>query len=144
MESCSQKKYPETKKLRQVGGVGPLVVLAYVLTLGDHKRFRRSRDVGAYVELVPKEKSSGQCRPQMRITKAGNRYLRQLLVTSAHYILNSRSEDSALRRHGLKIADRGGKNAKKRAVVAVARKLSVVLHRLWASDRDYQPLQGIV
>ncbi len=134
--------YPETALLQQPKGVGPVTSLAYVLTIDNPGRFRKSRDVGPYIGLVPKQYESGDSRPQMRITKTGDRMLRQLLVQSAHYILGPFGEDSDLRRHGLKIAARGGKNAKKRAAVAVARKLAVLLHRLWITAEEYEPLRN--
>jgi transposase len=124
------RSYPETARLTQVAGVGPLTALCYVLTLEDPARFARSRTVGAYLGLRPKQASSGERRPQLRITKAGDGMLRRLLVGSAHYILGPFGPNCALRRWGLRLAARGGKNAKKRAVVAVARKLAVLLHRL--------------
>jgi len=68
--------------------------------------------------------------------------LRKLLVSSAHYILGPFGSDSNLRRHGEKIASRGSKNAKKRAVVAVARKLAVLLHSLWLTAEVYEPLRN--
>jgi transposase len=134
--------YPETALLQQPKGVGPVTSLAYVLTIDNPGRFAKSRDVGPYVGLVPKQYESGDSRPQMRITKTGDRMLRQLLVQSAHYILGPFGEDSDLRRHGLKIAARGGKNAKKRAAVAVARKLAVLLHRLWVTAEENEPLRN--
>jgi transposase len=123
-----------------MSGVGELIALSYVLTLDDPHRFRRSRDVGGFLGLRPKRRDSGESRPQLRITKEGDTYLRKLLVQGAHYILGWRGPDTDLRRWGLKLAVRGGKNAKKRAVVAVARKLAVLLHRLWVSGEDYEPL----
>jgi transposase len=138
---CQEHYYPETNLLRQVEGVGPLTALTFVLTLGDPSRFAKSRSVGAYLGLVPATDQSGESDPQMRITKEGDEMLRRLLVGSAHYILGPfAKEDSDLRRHGEKIASRGGKNAKKRAAVAVARKLSVLLHRLWVTAELYDPL----
>jgi transposase len=137
-----QETYPETELLQQPKGVGPVTSLAYLLTIENPGRFAKSRDVGAYVGLVPKQYDSGDSHPQMRITKTGDRMLRQLLVQSAHYMIGPFGEDSDLRRHGLKIAARGGKNAKKRAVVAVARKLSVLLHRLWVTAEEYEPLRN--
>jgi hypothetical protein len=111
-----------------------------VLTLEDPYRFERSRCVGAYLGLVPARDQSGDRDPQKRISKEGDHMLRRLLVGSAHYILGPFGSDSDLRRHGEKIASRGAKNSKKRAVVAVARKLSVLLHRLWVSGEVYDPL----
>jgi transposase len=114
--------------------------LAFVLTLEDPDRFEQSRTVGAYLGLVPSKDQSGEHDPQRHISGEGDEMLRRLLVGSAHYILGPFARDSDLRRHGMKIAERGGKNAKKRAVVAVARKLSVVLHHLWVSEEVYDPL----
>jgi transposase len=112
-----------------------------VLTIEDPHRFERSRSVGAYLGLVPASDRSGERDPrEKRISKEGEEMLRKLLVGSAHYVLGPFGSDSDLRRHGQKIASRGGKNAKKRAVVAVARKLSVLLHRLWVSGEVYEPL----
>jgi transposase len=140
LESVAEEVYPETKLLRQVHGVGVLTALAFVLTLEDPSRFAKSREVGAYLGLVPATDQSGGSDPEKRISKHGNKMMRRLLVGSAHYILGPFGEDSDLRRHGEKIAGRGGKNAKKRAVVAVARKLSVLLHRLWVTAEVYEPL----
>jgi transposase len=111
-----------------------------VLTLEDPYRFEKSRTVGAYLGLVPARDQSGDSNPQRHISKEGDKMLRRLLVGSAHYILGPFGKDSDLRRHGEKIASRGAKNAKKRAAVAVARKLSVLLHRLWVSGEVYEPL----
>ena len=140
LESVAEEIYPETKLLRQVRGVGVLSALAFVLTLEDPSRFAKSREVGSYLGLVPATDQSGKSDPQKHISKHGNKMMRRLLVSSAHYILGPFGEDSDLRRHGEKIAQRGGKNAKKRAVVAVARKLSVLLHRLWVTAEVYEPL----
>jgi transposase len=140
LETISKEYYPETDLLRQVEGVGALTALTFVLTLEDPERFAKSRSVGAYLGLVPARDQSGDRDPQRRISKEGDEMLRKLLVSSAHYILGPFGSDSDLRRHGEKIASRGAKNAKKRAVVAVARKLSVVLHRLWVTAELYDPL----
>jgi transposase len=134
-------RYPETQRLRQVGGVGPLIALCYVLTLEEPHRFTRSRAVGAYLGLCPRQRDSGAAHPQLRITKCGDPMLRRLLVNGAHYILGPFGPDCDLRRWGLALAARGGTNAKKRAVVAVARKLAALLHRLWLSDAPYEPLR---
>jgi transposase len=125
-----------------VEGIGPLTALTFVLTLEDPYRLERSRSVGAYLGLVPVTDQSGDRDPQRRISKEGDEMLRKLLVGSAHYILGPFGSDSDLRRHGEKIASRGGKNAKKRAVVAVARKLSVLLHGLWVSAKDKGALRS--
>jgi len=119
--------------------VGTLTAVTFVLTLSDPTRFRSSREVGAYLGMRPRRDASGQSDPQLRITKEGDTYLRCLLVQCAHHILMKNSVDSDLRRWGLALCERGGKNARKRAVVAVARKLSVLLHRLWVTQKAYRP-----
>lgn len=140
----AKSKYPETRLLRQVKGVGSLTALTYVLTLEDPYRFPNSRVVGCYLGLRPRQNQSGESHPQLGISKSGNATLRRLLVQCAHYILGPFGSDSSLRRWGLELARRGGKNAKKRAVVAVARKLAVLLHHLWLSGEVYEPLRGQV
>jgi len=143
LEAISEEHYPqETALLRQVEGVGPLTALTFVLTLEDPHRFQKSRSVGAYLGLVPARDHSGESDPQKRISKEGDEMLRRILVGSAHFILGPFGSDSDLRRHGQKIASRGAKNAKKRAAVAVARKLSVLLHRLWVTGEAYDPLHN--
>lgn len=142
IEKTATKKYPETKRLMQVTGVGALTSLTYVLTIEDPRRFSSSRAVGPFLGLIPKKDASGERNPQLRITKSGDEMLRRLMVGSAQYILGPFGRDCDLRRAGLNIASRGGKNAKKRAVVAVARKLSVLLHHLWITGDEYEPLRN--
>lgn len=132
---------PETEVLRQVRGVGPITSLAYVLVIGDPARFAKSRKVGSYVGLRPKQDQSGQRDVPLGITKAGSPLLRRLLLQCAHYILGPFGDDCDLRRYGERIASRGGKVGKRKAVVAVARKLSVLLHRLWVTGEVYEPLR---
>jgi transposase len=133
VETACEELYPETELLRQVEGIGPLTALTFVLTLEDPYRFQKSRSVGAYLGLVPARDQSGDRDPQRRISKEGDELLRKLLVSCAHYILGPFGSDSDLRRHGQKIASRGAKNAKKRAVV---------LHSLWVSGEIYEPLRN--
>lgn len=139
----AQQRYPETQLLRQVPGVGPITSFAFVLVVADPHRFARSRRIGSYLGLRPRKADSSQSRPQLPITKAGDAELRGYLVQCAQQILRRHGPDSALRRHGLKIAQVGGKNAKKRALIAVARKLSVVLLRIWKTGEAYQPFYGL-
>lgn len=134
------KKYPDVEVISQPSGVGTLTALVYVLTLEDKTRFANSRMAGAFIGLRPKRNKSGNSDPQLRITKAGDPFLRRLLVIGANYVLGPFGKDSDLRRWGLKLAERGGKNAKKRATVAVARKLAVLMHRLWVTGEAYEPL----
>jgi transposase len=135
------KRYPESKILEEVIGVGELTALAFMLTIGDRTRFKKSRDVGPYLGLVPRQQKSCTVDPQLKITKAGNSFVRRLLVQSAQCILRKQTKDSDLKRWGMSIAARGGKNAKKRATVAVARKLAVLLHRLWTTGEVYEALR---
>lgn len=134
-----EQSHPEAQRLSQVPGVGPVTSLGFVLSLEESDRFKKSRSVGAYVGLTPRRDQSGQTDKQLRITKAGDEFVRRLLVGCSHYILGAFGPESDLRRFGQKLAARGGKNAKRRAVVAVARKLSVLLHRLWVSGAEYDP-----
>jgi len=142
IEALVRDKYPAAIRLQQVAGVGPIIALTFVLTIEDALRFRKSRHVGSYAGLRPRQRDSGESQPQLRVTRAGDRYLRAMLVQGAQYILGRYAPDTDLRRWGLQLAARGGKNAKKRAVVAVARKLAVLLHKLWVSQEPYQPLRN--
>jgi transposase len=142
IEQIAREVHPEVALLKQVKGVGTLIALTYVLTVEDPHRFRRSRDAGCYLGLRPGRRNSGQSQPQLHISKEGDRYLRTLLVQGAQYILGPFGQDSDLRRWGHKLAERGGNNAKKRAIVAVARKLAVLLHKLWVSGEVYEPLRN--
>jgi len=142
VERLCEEVYPETARLQQVSGVGALTSLGFVLTLEDPGRFRKPRDVGAYLGLVPRRRESGSYAPELRISKAGDKTLRRLLVSAAHYVLGPFGPESDLRHWGLGLAGRGGKTAKKRAIVATARKLSVLLLALWRSGRPYEPLRS--
>lgn len=133
-------RHPAAELVAQINGVGELTALAYVLTIEDPHRIVRSRSAGAYFGLVPGSDDSGEKHLPRRITKEGDAFCRRLLVSAAHYIVGPFGGDSDLRRHGLTIATRGGTNAKKRAVVAVARKLAVVMHHLWRTNQTYVPL----
>jgi transposase len=132
-------RYAEVKLLRTVPGVGPLIAATYVLTLDRPDAVRHSRQAGAFLGLRPRQSQSGDSDPQHRISKTGNVYLRSLLVQAAHYVLGRFGPDSELRRWGLKLASSGGKRGKKRAIVAVARKLAVILHRIWQTGNVWQP-----
>lgn len=135
-------RYPQTKMLRQVKGVGALSALYFVLVIGDTARFKDARDVGAYFGLVPRRDQSGNSDPQLRIDKAGDRMGRKLMVQCSHHVLGRFGVDSDLRRFGQRLAGHGGKNAKKRAVVATARKLTVLLFALLRSGEVYEPLRN--
>jgi transposase len=142
IERLAEESYPQVRLLKQVKGVGTLIALTFLLTLEDPHRFGKSRDVGCYLGLQPGRRNSGQSEPQMRISKEGDPYLRTLLVQGAQHILGPFGADCDLRRWGLKLAERGGRNGKKRAIVATARKLAVLLHHLWVSGEVYEPLHN--
>lgn len=136
--AMAAEKYPEAEFLTQLAGVGTLTSLTFILTIGDPTRFRRKRDVGAFLGLIPRRDQSGETDKHLSITKAGDSYLRKLLVQAAQYILGPFGPDTALRRKGLKLAERGGPRAKRKAVVAVARNLAVLLLTLWHDEAIYQ------
>jgi transposase len=140
IETAAKERYPDLERVAQPKGVGLLSALVFMATIDDKHRFAKSRDVGSFIGVCPKQRQSGRGDPQLRISKAGDPFLRRLLVQCAHYILGPFGEDSDLRRWGLDLCRRGGKNAKKRALVAVTRKLSILMHRLWITGEDYQPL----
>ena len=142
IEKLAKQTYPLTEILRQVAGVGPVTSLAFLLCIGDPYRFKKSRSVGAYFGLRPRRDDSGEKEAQLRITKAGNGFLRRLLIGAAHYILGPFGPDCNMRRWGLARAQTGGKIAKRKAVVGVARKLAVLLHRLLITGEVYEPLRN--
>ena len=138
------ERRPESARLLQVDGVGQVTAAVFMAVIGDPRRFRRSRDVAAYLGLAPHQQQSGEQDPQLGISKAGDGLARRMLVQCAHYILRKGGKDSSLRRWGLKLAGDGTNRArKKKAVVAVARKLAVLLHRLWRTGEAYEPLRGL-
>lgn len=137
--ALARSKYPQTRWLEQIPGVGPITALYFVLKIETPTRFENVRDVGAFVGLCPRRDQSGASDPQLRISKRGDAYLRRLLVSASHYILGPFGPESALRRYGLKLAADGTRRAKKRAIVAVARKLAVLLLSLWKNHAPYQP-----
>jgi len=142
IENLARQSYPQVALLKQVKGVGTLIALTYMLTLEDPHRFQKSRDVGCYLGLQPGRRNSGKSEPQLHISKESDPYLRTLLVQGAQHILGPFGIDCDLRRWGLKLAERGGRNGKKRAIVATARKLAVLLHHLWVSGEVYEPLHN--
>jgi transposase len=134
------ERHPGMDVLQEVDCIGPITALTFILTIDDPKRFKSSREVGSYLGLCPRRRQSGDGDPELRITRCGDRYLRSLLVNCAQRMLGPFGRDSDLRRWGLALAARGKKNAKKRAVVAVARRLAVLLHRLLTTGEVWQPL----
>jgi transposase len=137
-----RKKYPIAARLQEIPGVGPIVALSFVLTVQDPRRFRTTRDIGAYLGLAPRKQQSGSSNPQLGITKAGDSEMRRLLVLAAHCLL-ARGKDCALKRWGKALSDRGGRSAKKRAIVALARKLAVTMLAIWKSNTPFDPWRGV-
>ena len=145
------ERYPEAAVLQQVDGVGPITSLVYILTIEDPARFATSRDVSAYLGLVPGRKQTGESDPEMHITKAGDAFVRKTLVQAGQHVMGRFGADCDLRRWGLRLAGisttpgggltKGSKQRKKKAVVAVARKLAVLLHALWRNGEVYEPFR---
>jgi transposase len=144
IEDFCHSAYPETEMFLQIWGVGEVTSLAFLLTIEQPGRFKKSRDVGPYLGLTRRQDQSGDTDKELRITKAGDQLVRRLLVQCAHRILSEHGPDTDLRRFGLRLIERGGgtKKAKRRAVVAVARKLAILMHRLWVSGEVYEPLRN--
>ena len=138
IETLAASRYPEVERLTQIAGVGVLTALCFVLVVGDHERFSKPRDIGDYLGLVPKRDQSGEVDKELRISRKGDAYLRRLLVGCAQYILGPFGPDCDLRTRGLALAERGGKRAKKKAVVATARKLAVLMLSLIKSGENYE------
>jgi transposase len=144
------KRYPEMQLLTQVWGVGTLIALTYILTIEDAQRFEHSRDVGPYLGLTRKQRDSGDSEPELGISKAGDELLRRLLVQGAHCILRKDAPDSDLKAWGMarlqnrdpkggQKGQKGSKKTRKKTVIAIARKLAVLLHRLWVTGEVYDP-----
>lgn len=142
IERLCKTEFPETIQMRQIKGVGPIIALAFALTVEVPERFGKSRDVGPYFGLTPRQFQSGANNRALGITKRGDTFMRRLLLQGAHYIMGAFGPDCLLRRHGERILANGGKNAKKRALVAVSRKLAVLMHRLWVNGEVYDPFYG--
>jgi transposase len=144
IERKMKSEYPEAAPILTIPGVGSLTALTFVLLLNnDANRFSKSRDLGCYFGLQPKQQDSGRFISQLGITKAGDQLMRKLAVQCSHFMLGRFGRDSALRRWGLALCLRGGGNAKKRAVVAVARKLLILMHRLWKTQTAFVPFPAI-
>ena len=140
IDQLATTTYPQTAVLRQVHGVGTLTALTFILTFDSPDRFDKSRAVGPHLGLTPRKDQSGNVDKQLPISKRGNLYLRRLLVNCAQYKLGHFGQDCDLRRYGEHLTARGGSGAKRKAVVAVARKLAILLHRLWSTGEVYKPL----
>jgi transposase len=132
--------YPVVNTLTQIHGVGILTALTFVLTIEDPKRFRNSRAVGSYFGLVPKRRQSGSSDPRLGITKAGAPLMRRLLVQAAQYILGPFGRPCDLREWGERLIEsHRNTGGKRKVVIAVARKLAILLHRLWITGEEYDP-----
>ena len=126
---------PTCRRLMTVPGVGPLTALAFRATIDQPGRFRKSRDVGAHLGLTPRRYQSGETDVQGRISRCGDELARTALYEAAHSLLIRSTKWSALRAWGMNIAKRRGMA---RARVAVARKLAVILHRMWADGSEFR------
>ena len=126
---------PTCRRLMTLPGVGPLTALAFRATIDQPDRFRRSRDVGAHLGLTPRRYQSGETDIQGRISRCGDELARTALYEAAHSLLIRSTKWSALRAWGMAIAKRRGMA---RARVAVARKLAVILHRMWLDGSEFR------
>lgn len=133
------KDLPEVDHLREIPGVGPVVATYFVLTIDDPQRFRNSRDVASFFGLRPSMRESALVTHFGRITKEGDPEMRRLLVQAAHACLLTKA-DSELKQWALTLAQRKGKG---KAAVALARKLAVLMHRLWVTGEVYQAFPNI-
>jgi transposase len=138
VEKTAKKHEKVVELLKSVPRVGSLTALTFCLVVEDPHRFKKSRDIGAYVGLAPGRRQSGDSDVQLGISKEGDALLRRLLVQCAHQVMFKNAPDSALKRWGIAKAKSGGKNGKKKMAVALARKLAVVLHRLWVTGEPYK------
>jgi len=138
IEQAVRERHPQAAMFQKIPSIGPITSMAFVLCIEDPTRFKDPRDVGAYLGLVPRRDQSGGTDKQLPISKAGNKYLRQLLVQCAQYLLGHFGPDCALRQQGLKLAAKGGRAAKKKAVIAVARKLAVTMIAMWQKGGGYE------
>jgi transposase len=125
---------PTCRRLMTVPGVGPLTALAFRATIDQPNRFRKSRDVGAHLGLTPRRYQSGETDVQGSISRCGDELARTALYEAAHSLLIRSTKWSALRAWGMNVAKRRGMA---RARVAVARKLAVILHRMWANGSEF-------
>lgn len=125
---------PVCQRLMTAPGVGPIVALSFVTAVDTPERFSNSEDIGAYFGLTPKQFQSGETDFRGDISRLGNSMTRTHLVQAATVLLSSSKKWSALRAWGIKVAKRRGFN---KARIAVARKLAVVLHRMWINEQDF-------
>jgi len=123
------------RRLMNVPGVGPITALAFRATIDRPDRFRRSRDVGAHLGLTPARYQSGETDIQGRVSRCGDELVRTALYEAAHSLLVRSRKWSSLRAWGMSIAKRRGMA---RARVAVARKLAVILHRMWSDNAEFR------
>jgi transposase len=123
------------RRLMTVPGVGAVVAITFTSAIDDPARFRRSKDVGAHLGLTPRRHQSGETDRIGRITKAGDAMARSMLFEAANAMLTRSVRFSALKAWAMRIAGRGGM---KKAKVALARKLALVLHRMWVDGTDFR------
>jgi len=126
---------PVTRRLMTAPGVGPITALVFKSSIEDPERFSRGQDAGAFAGLAPRRNQSGERDDKGRISRAGDPMLRRALYEAANVLLGRVKRACALRDWGLRLAQTKGT---KRARVAVARKLAVLLHRLWLSQTDFR------
>jgi transposase len=127
-------KLPIVQHLREIHGVGLLTALYFVLSVDDPERFRRSRDVAAFFGLRPCLRGSGDVKYYGKITKEGDPEMRRLLVQAAHAMMNTR-KPCRLQQWAFEVERRRGKG---KALTALARKIAVLMHRLWITGEAFE------
>ena len=129
------KKDELIKRLMTVPGVGPLTAITYKVIIDNPRRFKAPRLVGAYLGMCPKQYSSGRVKRQGRISKKGSHELRTLLASAGMKILTHCKKDSSLKTWGIKLAEKHGK---KKAAVAIGRKMAIIMHHIWTKNTVFQ------
>ena len=128
------RREPDVRRLMTVPGVGPITALCYFATIDDPSRFKQSRNVGAYLGLTTRRYASGEIDRTGRISKCGDAMLRSYLYEAANVLLTRVAKWSALKAWGMRVAKR---SSLAKAKVAVARKLAVILHRMWVNGTEF-------
>jgi transposase len=126
---------PVCRRLMSVPGIGPVAALAFRTGVNDPQRFKRSRTVAAHFGMTPRRYQSGEVDYSGRISRCGDREVRQALYDAAASLLRRCRKACPLRTWGLRIAKRSGM---KKATVAVSRKLAVIVHRMWTDGSDFR------
>lgn len=136
------KSHPVARRFLKIPGVGPITSLAFAVVIGDPHRFSNVQDVGAYLGMVVRRDQSGLGDPKLGISKCGNGFMRRLLVQCSTHMLGPRGQPSELREWGLAYVEKHGERSKKKARIAVGRKLAVRMLAIWKKDVEWVAFPG--